>query len=216
MIVVIKDGDREERIGITATGVKGIDQTTAAMRGLVKKYAQHEDIRTLAAHLWDAVGVYNWVKTHMRYASDPKGIELIRVPTMLLRQMKEQGYCAGDCDDNTVLCCSLLAALGYTPAIIVLGKTPRAEGGKFVHVLPGFLASSLQMGEHPIRNGEVRERWGGDGSRRAHTDGPLRTHQVKTSEGWVSMMDPQEGRPIGHNPPEPMRKVYLATAEHAA
>lgn len=205
MLLIVKDDTRVETVGVVGTGDKGIDQTAAAMRGLVKAYAGMDAVRKLAAALRTPENVYHWAAAHVRFEDDPKGVELIRVPTMLIRQVNRDKVAYGDCDDNTVLCCSVLAAMGLTPVIAVLGKVPRNRGGKFVHVLPGFIDPNGTATFGDIRtNADYRlrqrgNRWG-----------------FTTDAGWALLFDAQERREVGHLPPEPMRRIYVATGEHAA
>lgn len=56
--------------------------------------------------------IYDWVKNNMVYVNDPAYNELIHSAEVLMRKHFEVGDLAGDCDDFTILICSLLLSQG--------------------------------------------------------------------------------------------------------
>jgi hypothetical protein len=83
--------------------------------------------------------LFAWCKRRITFQRDPAGHEYIRTPGIVLGQVQRLGRAAIDCDDLAALACSVLAALGYAPVIIVIGRIPRDLGGRYEHVLGGFL-----------------------------------------------------------------------------
>ena len=61
--------------------------------------------------------VFEWVRSNIRYTRDPEGLELFRKP-MRTVQLK-----IADCDDMSILICSLLGTIGHTLLLRVIGVT---------------------------------------------------------------------------------------------
>jgi len=119
-----------------ADGVKGVEQTLALMRALVKRSKKHPVIRTLAVRLVnhlpqkDYVGeiraIHRFVRDQIRYTRDIRGLETLQFPEITLKER------AGDCDDKSVLVASLLESINVPTRFIAVGY----EAGSFCHVLP--------------------------------------------------------------------------------
>ena len=92
--------------------------------------------------LCEVESVYEAVKTGdsrvpglargMRYVSDPRSFDTFYSAAAMLDQC-EQGSCAGDCDDSTILIGSLLASLGYMVGARAWGPG-RSQSDDYQHV----------------------------------------------------------------------------------
>lgn len=72
----------------------------------------------------EACACLEWVRDHVRYVRDIRGIETVHDPETLLHLM------AGDCDDKSILLASLLESIGHRTRFIAVSYTP----GQFSHV----------------------------------------------------------------------------------
>lgn len=183
-------------IGQLATGTKGIDQTAAAMRGIVKASKPHAPVKRFADNFPTLDRLYAWVRAHQHFVADPKGVELIREPCTLLNAVRRKQEFAGDCDDVATLLASAIAAWGETPVIAVIGPTPREAGGRFKHVFAGMAWSATAQARGFRPSGGFSVKVGG-------------------KSVAVSLLDPQENRAVGHVPKEAMQRLYVADGEHA-
>lgn len=82
-----------------------------------------------------ADSVWAWLRDHVRFERDPKGIEYIRSPRDLLDAIDTTGTAVGDCDDLATLGASIIAAAGLLPVLITVG---RRASGRFEHVFFGL------------------------------------------------------------------------------
>lgn len=86
--------------------------------------------RSLVQHLpqKDYVGevkaVHAFVRDHIRYVRDPRGVETLTEPDKLLTIRQ------GDCDDKATLVATLLEALGHPTRFVAVGF----QAGRFSHV----------------------------------------------------------------------------------
>jgi len=116
-------------------GRAGIRATLKLMSQLVKQYKANPDIRELALRLTSQLPqknfggevkiLHQFVREHIRYVKDIRGIETIQTPLQTLRLR------AGDCDDKSTLVASLLEAIGHPTRLIAVGFSP----GTLSHVL---------------------------------------------------------------------------------
>lgn len=68
--------------------------------------------------------VHAFVRDRVRYTMDPDGVELLQKPERILRVRQ------GDCDDKSILVCSLLGSIGHKTRLIAIGPSMKA----FTHV----------------------------------------------------------------------------------
>lgn len=102
------------------------DAKSADVKALAKKLKEDSDIETIYA-------VYTYVWKKFPYINDPAGEEHVTAPALALNGKAEYM----DCDDLTTLLLSLLLALGYECAIIVISwDRERCDGSfcPFTHV----------------------------------------------------------------------------------
>lgn len=140
LILQIADDATITTLGRIAEGDQGTDQTAAAVWGVVKASAADALVRRRAKQIGTPERLYAFLRAHTRFSPDPRGVEMIRVPAMLLRQINRTGTARCDCDDLAALGASLLAAMGRTPVLSVVGATERELGGRFQHIFFGYAA----------------------------------------------------------------------------
>lgn len=88
--------------------------------------------------------VYDWTKNNMVYVNDPAYNELIHSAEVLMRRHFELGELSGDCDDFTILICSLLLQLGI-PCKARMVKLKQRDGSyQFAHIYPMARAANGQ------------------------------------------------------------------------
>src|SRR5579864_144100 len=140
-----------------ASGDAGVAQTIRAMRRLIeqgkKDPAVHEAaaqiITTAAVPAFDWAGeiraVYNWVLRNIRFTRDVQGKETLHTAPEILRLR------IGDCDDFTILICSLLGTIGHKCRILTISK-PEDERN-FSHVFPQVLVNGSWLTLDAARRG---------------------------------------------------------------
>lgn len=69
-------------------------------------------------------GVYSWVLSRLRYAPDPRGVDMYLTPEAALRRG------AGDCDEHATMIALLLKQMGYRVKLRAASK----NGERFTHV----------------------------------------------------------------------------------
>lgn len=123
-----------------AGGDRGVAQTISAMRRLIEQGRKDPSIRELAAQILhnshvpafdfagEARAVYEWVRQNIRFTRDVYGVETLHAAREIVR------LGIGDCDDFTVLICSLLGNIGHRTRIVTISK-PEDEKN-FSHVFP--------------------------------------------------------------------------------
>jgi len=123
-----------------AGGDRGVEQTVRAMRRLIEQGKKDPVIRELAARIittanipafdftGEARAVFEWVRQNLRFTRDVYGVETLQAAREIVR------LGIGDCDDFTVLICSLLGTIGHKTRIVTISK-PEDEKN-FSHVFP--------------------------------------------------------------------------------
>jgi hypothetical protein len=142
--------------------------------------------------------LYHYLRAHVSFVPDPVGVELIRTPQAMLRTIQQRGFVAGDCDDLATFGAALLRAMGREPVLVVTGRPRTGLPRAFRHILFGYIAT---MGEEGA-------------AARGRTLYPVQ-RELPARGPFAFLMDPQENRPIGHSVPEPIRRIYRATKDHA-
>lgn len=111
---------RIERLEI-ADGNKGVMETVEHMRALALAGSQDPHVITWAESIAGASccpsaviqEIRLFLMARVRFVFDPLGVELIRDPLYMLRQIERLGYTEGDCDDSA----TFGAALGLANMI---------------------------------------------------------------------------------------------------
>lgn len=78
-----------------------------------------------------AAAMQQWVKSHIKYVPDIRGIETVRTADYTLK------YGAGDCDDQSVLLASLLETVGQPTRLRAVAFQPGRFSHVYVQVRPG-------------------------------------------------------------------------------
>lgn len=131
------------------TGDAATARTVAAMRAVIKHGALDQRVHALATTLVASVAnrdrmaqlhaLYDWCVKALRFKRDVTGREVLRTPAQMLYEIEQNeregrdAATAVDCDDVTILVCSVLGAMGFKSAIVVIAQEP---GGPFSHVHP--------------------------------------------------------------------------------
>jgi len=112
------------------------------MRKLIREGKRNPEIRSLAVsivrdvqpkHFYqEIVAVWMFVSSAIRYTKDIFGVEMVQPAEWVVRNG------AGDCDDFTVLVCSLLEAIGHRTRIVAVGRNPM----EYTHVYAETLSGS--------------------------------------------------------------------------
>lgn len=140
-----------------ASGDAGVAQTIRAMRRLIEQGKKdpkvHEAaaliIRSSSVPAYDWSGeiraIYNWVLHNIRFTRDVQGKETLHAAPEILR------LGIGDCDDFTILICSLLGTIGHRTRILTISK-PEDERN-FSHVFPQVFVNGQWLTLDAARRG---------------------------------------------------------------
>lgn len=64
-----------------------------------------------------AVSIQQFVGKYIPYVPDPLGNESIKSPSYIAREILEDRYGSGDCDDKSILCAALMRAVGLDASV---------------------------------------------------------------------------------------------------
>jgi len=154
-----------------ASGDAGVAQTIRAMRRLIDQGKKDPQVHEAAAHIIRSAGVpafdfagevravYQWVLGNIRFTRDVYGKETLHAAPEILRLQ------IGDCDDFTILLCSLLGTIGHKTRILTISKPE--DQRNFSHVFPQVLLNGswvtidaarrgAAIGRNPERTDRVR------------------------------------------------------------
>jgi hypothetical protein len=154
-----------------ASGDAGVAQTIRAMRRLIDLGKKNPRVHEAAARIIRSAGVpsfdwmgevtavYDWVLKNIRFTRDVYGKETLHSADEILRLQ------IGDCDDFTILLCSLLGTIGHKTRILTISK-PEDERN-FSHVFPQVFVNNqwltidaarrgAAIGRNPERTDRVR------------------------------------------------------------
>jgi Transglutaminase-like superfamily len=122
-------------------GDAGVEQTIAAMRRLIDEGKKDPLVHEAAANIlrnariraFDWMGevqsIGEWVGRNIRFTRDVYGKETLHSAREIIR------LGIGDCDDFTILICSLLGTIGVKTQIKTI-SSPRLDPSQFTHVYP--------------------------------------------------------------------------------
>lgn len=77
-----------------------------------------------------------FLESGVRFTFDPRGVELLKPPDMMLEEIEQRGEAVGDCDDVAVLGAALGRAIGLPARFVLLAF---AHGAPFEHVYTELL-----------------------------------------------------------------------------
>lgn len=151
MELAIRAGKGKEMRGSLGTlpqGDRAVVYTVAAIQATIDHalYIDFEasKVRSIAAKLrsdagGDALGfaqrLYDWCKAFVVFRRDPENIELLQTPSSMIEQIEEAGIARGDCDDLATLAATMIAAAGFDPVLITVG---RKKNGSYQHIFFGL------------------------------------------------------------------------------
>lgn len=111
-------------------GLGGVRATLSMMSKLVNYSKKNPAIREAALNIVrdlpqkdyknEVVKIHAFVRDHIRYVKDVKGVETLQYPLNTL----EIGQ--GDCDDKSTLAASLLESIGHPTRFIAVGFRPNS------------------------------------------------------------------------------------------
>jgi transglutaminase-like putative cysteine protease len=139
MSAIKRLGDRVGNITLTdiPPGKQGTFETLKMMAALVREYKMDPGMRELAIGLAADVppkdtpaeinAIFEYVRDQIRYIGDVSDIETLHIPPLIVEQA------AGDCDDKSLLLCTLLESIGYKTRFRAVSM-PQDEG-LYSHVL---------------------------------------------------------------------------------
>jgi transglutaminase-like putative cysteine protease len=84
-------------------------QTKPVVRMLAEEVSRHLPSKDTVS---EALAFYNLVLDRTRYMRDPRSVELVRAPWIVVEQIMAGGVPGLDCDDMTALLCALAAISG--------------------------------------------------------------------------------------------------------
>ena len=118
-----------------------IYRTAIRMAALVKQFSPLPLIRQRVEFIIGSIPAYDYynevnaiftyVQNNMRYTKDPLNWEYIKQPDVMLAEIDQNGYCAGDCDEFAVLGLTFARSIGCHTAIKIASYSPDRE---FSHV----------------------------------------------------------------------------------
>lgn len=81
----------------------------------------------------EVAALYDFVTNALHYIDDPADIELIKSPTLIDKNVTDNGYFMGDCDDASGYLAALLKSVGYSVQFVIV--TPEnADGFDYRHI----------------------------------------------------------------------------------
>lgn len=117
---------------------------------LIKRYALESqsspDVRLLAEEIVSELqskdygseikAIYNFIIAHTRYANDPRTVELVKRPTLVIRELASGKVPSLDCDDLVTLLAALYLSLGRRVRIVTMAQSDVFVGGhrQYSHV----------------------------------------------------------------------------------
>ena len=106
---------------------------SARVQRVARMLAAAADGRGVACPLY----IFTWMRERFRFSRDPMGYENLRLPEVVIDEALAAmnaglGRIPIDCDDSSMVCASLLGALGYQPGFAVVARPERPN--QWAHV----------------------------------------------------------------------------------
>lgn len=90
--------------------------------------AENRTMQDYAAVLWE------WAKLNVVFQADPPDVEILTTPADMLRAIHSAGAVRGDCKKLSLLLAAMIAAGGWTPALVTCGRVDARLGGEYQHI----------------------------------------------------------------------------------
>jgi transglutaminase-like putative cysteine protease len=105
-----------------------LDDIKSVIDLALARASESVEVRTLALTIVEGstdqiAAINDWVKSNVRYISDPEHIELIISPVRFAQDFNAGNPMAGDCDDMAVLSTSIYRALGLKSNVVLIDQT---------------------------------------------------------------------------------------------
>jgi transglutaminase-like putative cysteine protease len=125
---------------------RGAPQTVAVIKKAAIDAQTRPEVRMLAEEVCrylpskdtvsEALAIYNLVLDRTRYMRDPRTVELVKAPWVIVRQMMAGHVPSVDCDDQSALICALLAITGAECRVVTVAFRDMFYEGRrqFSHV----------------------------------------------------------------------------------
>lgn len=115
---------------ITREPFHGATHTVEVIVKAAVSSQEHFEVRQLAEkicqevrskdYLSEALAIYHFVDANTRYMKDPRTVELVRAPYVVVRQLAAGQRPCLDCDDLTALLVALLMAVGARCRVVTV------------------------------------------------------------------------------------------------
>ena len=104
-----------------------LEDVRRELKRMLEEGSQLPEVRQLALQITSDIpyngdqisAIYDFVKTNIKYQSDPYKVELFIHPRRMI-EFYNQGIATGDCDDIALFTASLLRSLGYEVSVVLL------------------------------------------------------------------------------------------------
>ncbi len=123
-------------------GSLGIYQTLLYMKWLALDASHFRLFRDWALALGEglqgvelASHLITYAHDHLQYANDPDEFEYLKDPYLIMKEIEEEGFSQGDCDDHACFLAALLSVHGIHNSIIALELTDQPGEEGFNHVV---------------------------------------------------------------------------------
>lgn len=159
-----------EPLPITDNGIDAVRVTLRKMVAIIRKYSSDVTTINAASGILSRAGItdvrnsryqviraiQNWVRDNIAYVPDPRLHEMLQTPPRTL----QRGM--GDCDDKTILVCTMLEALGFQTELLAVGGSgqgwssecaPPGELPEYSHVLGAVRYGPLTYRKPPFLDG---------------------------------------------------------------
>jgi transglutaminase-like putative cysteine protease len=113
------------------SGDAGTYAVLAKMRALVRGSLTQPLVRQAAASIVDGMpgmssslqirAIRNWIEDHVTFLRDPRGVEALHTPELMVRTILTRGALAVDCDDVAMLAAALGMSIGLRARFVVVG-----------------------------------------------------------------------------------------------
>lgn len=103
------------------------------MRKLAERGARDTQVRARARDLLPGGpdAILQWLTRRFQFVRDPRGVELLKSPQVMLEEWERSGRATGDCDDAAILGAAVALASGYRVRWVLLGFR---KSGPYGHV----------------------------------------------------------------------------------
>jgi len=140
-----KDKGEKELNKSIKTITKAVNPRSSEVRNLATRLAR----RFEAGDFKQARKIYEYVRDEIRYMRDPLLFEEIQPPEVTLKRF------SGDCEDQAILLCSLLLAIGFETALIFADTD---SDGLADHVYSAVYIANAPELYKPFLNKKIREK----------------------------------------------------------